>query len=178
MDFGTRVARPLAINAIIHLLICGAGIALLHYYVAGPHILDPGLLSQLTTNSFGSIDYYVQDGIKSAEVWAIYLALASFVVSSIWIVSANLRDASGADHARSRLGAWFFGLLLLVATGSAVSWWIFLHKHVAANLSERFMTPLMIVGAIAALIAYYLGTALGAKPLMRRSVPFADVWLS
>ena len=176
MSSSTRIFVTVGINSLIHLAFLVVGIVALHYGVASQKILNPTLLASLSLNNTESIPYFVADAITQAEKWVLYVTLDSFVISTIWLLFSNAVSPAGPTQARSRLGAWFAALVLLITSSSALAWWIFVHKHIAANLSERFLTPLLVISGVCVLLAFYLGCAIGIKPAMRPSVPLADAW--
>ncbi len=177
MNSSTRMFVSIGINFLIHAAFLAIGVLVLQYGASNQKIINSDLLQALLQSAPASIAFYINDAISQSERWALFLALESLVVSTVWLLFTNAVSPAGPTQARSRLGAWFGALILLLVGAVALAWWIFVHKNIAGNLAAHFLTPLLIVSGFAVLFAFYLGTAIGVKPAMRPSVPLADAWL-
>jgi len=129
------------------------------------------------------MDRYVSSTRRLSEVagargqlllWTLAAFGSAWLVSSLFLVSAERASPQNRDQGAARIGLW---TMLLVALGvmlAITAWFILFDSPRVANLAPNVFSLVFIGGILLVLLAYYFATGLAVKRTMRPSVPLGE----
>lgn len=184
---GGVIARSITFNLLVHLVLGGLGFAALEF-VKPSVAVNPNFISILTGAAIDMTANYGEasgDAMTVLYVWWGAAIGGSLIVSSSWLILADLTRPTSPAEARSALPAWF-GFFVLGAALIAAFGVYYLEFHRDSQLQllgivlvnaqkvrPQLLMELIAAGIAASALSYFLGTAIGVKRAMRPSVPLA-----
>ncbi len=165
-----RVFWTLVVHVIVFLVLFG----LLYFMFGGQDAMSDQLRNQYSDNPDAL------DSIRSATMWRIIRAGAlimswSWIMSALWLLIAERQRPSTPAQGASMTAAWVIFLVVTLIGYTAMSWWVVWRSTASIDLAPWVFSTGAIVIFFAAFLAYYFGTAISVKTVMRPSVPLSGL---
>lgn len=109
------------------------------------------------------------DAAGAAYLWWALSVAGVAICAALWLFLAYRNPAATPGQARSSGLSWLLVLLLALVVFGLASWAFFANPTPAPD----WRMSLVIGGAVALIVAWWLATALGVKPAVTPSVPLA-----
>jgi hypothetical protein len=118
--------------------------------------------------------------IRSATMWRVIVADAlvlawSWIISSLWLLMAERQRPSDPVEGASMKPIWVIFLIIVLVGYASISWWMVWRSSAAIEIAPSVFSTTAIAAFFATFLAYFLGTAISVKTVMRRSVPLSGL---
>lgn len=119
-----------------------------------------------------------EEAAKKAMSWLTSSVVAAALFSCIWLILAHRRSKSisGVQGQRSCTPHWWLMFAALAVVVAVAGYYVSARLGLAADVSAGTLQGSVTIVLLAAVVTYYLATAIGVSPTMRPSVPFATAW--
>lgn len=163
-----RIFWALLIHAAVLLIAAG----LIYALGQGQDTVAEGVRRQYADRP-GILDEIRSESVWQIIKWCILAIAASWVLASLWLVSAERQRPATPEEGASKLGSWIGMLILSLLAMAIIGWSIIWRNSVQLDLATGTLTIGMIAVGLATFLAYYLGTGMSVKTVMRPSVPLS-----
>lgn len=162
-----RVVKSFFVHLPLMLLV----LAIIYFICQGQDNLNQAIREQYRGASSRALLTVLGDARGDLMMWCFIGFGFSWLTSSLFLALAERFRPANEHEASSKIGLWSFLLLLTIAVTSVTGWLSLMRAH-SSLLPGSFMAAIL-VAALGMLAAYYLGTALMVRRVMRPSVPLA-----
>lgn len=170
MSGALRVFWTLVVHLVLFLVLFG----LIYFLGGGEDAVATAVRNQYQDNPD------TLNAIRSAAVWLLIhgcaLAMAwSWVMSGIFLLAAERQRPSGPSEGAALLPLWVWMLVINLAGFALMTWSIVWRAASRLDLAPWMLNSGLLLTLFGVLLAYFLGTALAVKTVMRPSVPLSGL---
>jgi uncharacterized membrane protein (DUF485 family) len=160
-------------SLLVHIGFISAAVGLI-YLIGGSETA----LAEATRAQYADNPATLED-IRSASIaelilWAMLALAVSWILSSLWLVIAERQRPRTPVEGASKKGSWVLMLVLCLMAMAVIGWMRIWRGGLEVDLATDTLTFGMIIIGISVFAAYFLGTAMSVKTVMRPSVPFSN----
>jgi hypothetical protein len=159
----------------IHLAILAVALGLIYLAAQGQESLSAEVRARYQGRSPLALLTVLSDARGELMMWAGVGLLASWLCTSLFVISAERAQPCNDREAASRIGLWSGLLLVALSLQAFYGWLNLLRAGVSGELTPSTFMVAVAVGLIATVVAYWLATGLVVRRVMRPSVPLAAV---
>lgn len=166
--------RAILASLLVHLLAAGLAVAAVGLAAKGQGALAADLQQRLADNP-GGLAIRLEDARAALMLWAALAVGGGFLVATGWLLLTDRIEPLGDAETRRPFGGWVGGLLLTLGLVAVLAWAVPGRRLAFDDLAPTTTQAATAAVLLAALLGYWVATALGVKRVLRPAVPLADM---